>query len=195
MDRLTKACYFASKKHENQRRKDKNSTPYINHPLHVANLLAEAGITDVDTLMAAVLHDTVEDTQTTKEELILNFGENVASIVLECSDDKTLHKVDRKKLQIEHTKTASISAKLVKLGDKYSNLSDLLGNPPEKWSREEIYGYSVWAYAVYQNLKGNNDIMDKKFEELFNKFGILTLSTSELESSLQEYYENINNSE
>src|SRR5581483_1438704 len=159
MDRLLNAIDFAAKKHKNQRRKDANATPYINHPIEVTDLLAQAAVTDVDILMAAVLHDTIEDTKTSFEELVNNFGLTVANIVMECTDDKSLPKETRKQLQISHAETMSTAAKLVKLADKYSNLSDLASNPPTSWRPEEIRGYAIWCFAVFLKLKGSNHLL------------------------------------
>lgn len=117
-------------KHKDQRRKDASKSPYINHPLQVVDLLTQAGVTDVKVLIAGVLHDTVEDTGTSYEEIQARFGKDVSSMVAEVSDDKSLSKVRRKQLQIEHVLHASEGAKLIKLADKYSNLSDLMSNPP-----------------------------------------------------------------
>ena len=191
------AIHFAAIKHKNQRRKNAAADPYINHPLEVAFLLSEAGVTDQETLMAAVLHDTIEDTQTSYEELVNEFGTKVAKIVMEVSDDKSLPKIKRKKLQIIHASDISEEAKLVKLGDKYSNCRDLLSNPPKCWTKEEIDGYAIWCYAVFQKLKGVNSWFHQKFEELFTKFGISSknLDPENLDSLLEKYYSVIKNSE
>jgi len=195
MDKLLLAIDFAAKKHRNQRRKDSTKTPYINHPIDVCNQLAQSGVTDVDTLCAAVLHDTIEDTGTTDQELITLFGENVASIVRECTDDKSLPKIKRKQLQLEHAKCISTAAKLVKLADKYSNISDLLENPPVSWSKKEIYGYATWCYAIFLNLKGVNESLEKKLMDVFEKFGINNVDPTKLDELLNEYYASIKNSE
>lgn len=203
--KLLNSCSFAAKKHRNQRRKDSERTPYINHPIDVANILARAGITDLDTLIGGILHDTIEDTDTDQEEIRLLFGDNVLKIVLECSDDKSLHKVERKKLQIEHASHISNSAKLVKLADKYSNLLDILSNPPSSWSKEEIEGYIIWGYAVVSKLKGINEKLDNDFELLFKSSGIIfendvvklcfPPSVNQLNELLEKYYKCIDKSE
>lgn len=185
---LIDAVYFATQKHKDQRRKDKAKTPYINHPIHVASLLTEAGVTNPVTIVSALLHDTIEDTKTSFEEIEVRFGPEVASVVKEVTDDKSLPKVERKQLQIEHAKVASVSAKLVKIADKYSNLHDILENPPSFWSKEECDGYIIWCYVVCQHLKGLNAIMDQKIEELFRQFGINKLTEEELNEKLTMYY-------
>lgn len=195
MNRLIKAIDFAANKHRNQRRKDAAKTPYINHPVEVMRLISDAGIMDEDILMAAVLHDTVEDTETTYDELVNNFGTKVADIVMECSDDKNLPKEIRKQLQIEHARFASDGAKYIKYGDKYSNLSGLLVNPPSSWSSDEIHGYAVWSYAVIKQIKGLSKHFDDLFDELFTNFGICNISDEDLESELIKYYVNIKQSE
>src|SRR5262249_35900882 len=138
------------------------------HPIHVAYLLTEAGVSDCDTLIAAILHDTIEDTNTTKAELESHFGSKITSIVLECTDDKSLPKAKRKQLQLE-LDHKSQEAKLVKLADKYSNLSDVLNSPPTNWSTEEIEGYKIWCFVIWQKLKGVNSKFDGMFTLLFNQ--------------------------
>lgn len=120
------AFAFAADKHKNQRRKDAEASPYINHPIALANLLLnEAGVEDQRVLIAAILHDTIEDTDTTEQELVKHFGKDVADIVLEVTDDKALPKAERKRLQIEHAAHISRRAKLVKLADKICNRTHL----------------------------------------------------------------------
>lgn len=171
--KYTKCVDFAARKHQNQRRKNLEKTPYINHPigmliaclafysflskyrsfLGVANILtAEAGITDQNVLMAALLHDTVEDTETTYDELESNFGPIVSKIVAECSDDKNLPKMERKRLQIEHAKHASYEAKLVKLADKLYNLRDLETQTPENWTKVFRMNFFVFEIINKRNL-------------------------------------------
>ncbi|XP_055571828.1 guanosine-3',5'-bis(diphosphate) 3'-pyrophosphohydrolase MESH1 [Falco biarmicus] len=130
--RLLAAADFAARKHKAQRRKDPEGTPYINHPIGVARILAhEAGVTDLVVLQAALLHDTVEDTDTTFSEIEEQFGEEVRRVVEEVTDDKTLPKMERKRLQVEHAPGSSPQAKLVKLADKLYNLRDLNRCTPE----------------------------------------------------------------
>jgi GTP diphosphokinase / guanosine-3',5'-bis(diphosphate) 3'-diphosphatase len=148
MDLFTRALVFAAAKHRDQRRKDARGTPYIEHPIGVAHRLAEHGIYDVYTLAAAALHDTLEDTDTGEAELRREFGDRVADMVLECSDDRRLPKAQRKRLQVEHAATISMGAQLVKWADKMDNLADLAVNPPPTWDRARIEGYYVWAWHV-----------------------------------------------
>jgi len=100
---VIQAAYFAAEKHKTQRRKDSEKSPYINHPLALANVLAvECSIDDVEVICGALLHDTIEDTETTEAELVAAFGENITRIVLEVTDDKTLDKIERKEAQVAH---------------------------------------------------------------------------------------------
>ncbi|XP_042911775.1 guanosine-3',5'-bis(diphosphate) 3'-pyrophosphohydrolase MESH1 [Parasteatoda tepidariorum] len=170
---LIKASNFAAIKHKSQKRKDVEGTPYINHPIGVANILVEEGeIYDIDVLQAALLHDTVEDTDTTFEEIEQQFGVKIRNIVAEVTDDKTLSKETRKQLQIEHAATISHEAKLVKLADKLYNLRDLLRSTPVGWTEERVQGYFVWASQVIQNLAGTNDKLELKLKKLFESRGI-----------------------
>ncbi len=167
---LLQAISFSAKKHRDQRRKGGDAEPYINHPLEVANLLAGVGnVTDHEILMAAVLHDTIEDTETTADELTELFGENVCSMVLEVTDDKSLAKHVRKLKQIEHAPHLSDGAKQVKLCDKISNVSDVLNNPPADWSAERRSEYVNWARKVVDGLRGTNHELEKHFDLLIKK--------------------------
>ena len=128
---FVRALAFASRKHSQQRRKDADASPYINHPIALVSILAvEAGINDCDTLCAALLHDTIEDTDTSVEELVEAFGGPVASLVQEVTDDKRLPKAERKLLQVEHAAHLSPKARPVKLADKIANLRDVADSPP-----------------------------------------------------------------
>lgn len=166
-DIFIKAAAFAADKHRNQRRKDAAASPYINHPIALANVLAnEGGITNKDVLCAAMLHDTIEDTETTESELRLAFGNKIASIVLEVTDDKSLDKTTRKQMQIEHAPHISIEAKMVKLADKISNLRDILSSPPANWPLERKLSYFEWANDVMAGLRGTNIKLERVFDGL-----------------------------
>lgn len=168
MNKLLCAISFAATKHRDQRRKDLAASPYINHPIALANVLAnEAGIDDERVLVAALLHDTVEDTETTEQELAKEFGQEIAGIVLEVTDDKALPKVERKRLQIEHAGTISRRAKLVKLADKICNLRDLASSPPADWSLQRKRDYFDWAKAVVDGLRGTHPGLEAIFDEAF----------------------------
>lgn len=167
LTKLLQSISFSAKKHRYQRRKGGDAEPYINHPLEVANLIASVGkIEDYEILMAAVLHDTVEDTETTAEELTELFGENVCKMVLEVTDDKSLPKKERKLLQIEHAPHLSFGAKHVKLADKISNVTDVLKNPPDGWSEERKTEYINWARDVVDKLRGVNKDLEDYFDNL-----------------------------
>jgi guanosine-3',5'-bis(diphosphate) 3'-pyrophosphohydrolase len=165
-----KAVAFAAEKHKNQRRKDAHASPYINHPIALANVLAnEGGVSDLNVLIAALLHDTIEDTETTEAELRAEFGEKIASIVLEVSDDKSLPKAERKAQQILHAEHSSPEAKLVKLADKICNLRDMLESPPSDWSLDRKVDYFTWANQVVAKLRGLNKMLDDAFDEVMLK--------------------------
>ncbi|XP_049897655.1 guanosine-3',5'-bis(diphosphate) 3'-pyrophosphohydrolase MESH1 [Epinephelus moara] len=170
---LLETVNFAAEKHRNQRRKDPEGTPYINHPIGVARILShEGGITDIEVLQAALLHDTVEDTDTSTVELEANFGPIVARIVQEVTDDKSLPKQERKRLQVEHAPHCSRQAKLVKLADKLYNLRDLNRCTPAGWTEERVQEYFAWACEVVKGLKGTNLALEEKLEELFKQKGV-----------------------
>ena len=166
VSRLLHALHFAADKHRDQRRKDALASPYINHPILVAQLLADiAGVTDTDILMAAILHDTVEDTETTFEELEQLFGSSVAGIVAEVTDDKTLSKKERKRLQIEHAQHISPEGALVKIADKLANIHDIAINPPQGWDRARRTEYLAWAEAVVGSCPSVNVALENRFAE------------------------------
>jgi guanosine-3',5'-bis(diphosphate) 3'-pyrophosphohydrolase len=165
---ILRAASFAAHKHRNQRRKDAVASPYINHPLALARVLSEeGGITDAATICAALLHDTVEDTETTPEEIEREFGAEVRSIVDEVTDDKALPKVDRKRLQIEHAAEASAKAKLVKLADKICNLRDMATSPPAGWPDQRRREYFDWAKAVIDQLRGASPKLEAVFDRAY----------------------------
>ncbi|CAD7004351.1 unnamed protein product [Ceratitis capitata] len=171
--KLMQGLQFAASKHRTQRRKD-NETPYINHPINVATILAvEGGITDESVLIAALLHDTVEDTDTTFEEIKQHFGVEICEIVREVTDDKSLEKQERKRLQIEHAAMSSFKAKLVKLADKLDNLRDLRRKPPIGWSLERQEQYYVWAKKVVDNMRGTNPVLERELDVIFKEKKLL----------------------
>lgn len=168
MHKLVATIAFAADKHRNQRRKDAAASPYINHPIDLANLLAnEAGIDDERVLIAAILHDTIEDTETTAQELVRHFGQEIADIVLEVTDDKALLKAERKQRQIDHAPTISRRAKLVKLADKICNLRDIAHSPPAGWSLRRKQEYFDWAKAVIDGLRGVHPTLEYLFDTAY----------------------------
>ncbi len=165
--KFIQAASFAAKKHKTQKRKGAVEEPYINHPLEVANLLANVGkVEDYDILIAAVLHDTIEDTETTKEEIAELFGTKVSEMVLEVTDDKSLPKAERKQKQIEHAPHLSTGAKHIKLADKSSNIRDVTENPPDFWSNERRLEYILWGEKVIAGVRGVNENLEQYFDEL-----------------------------
>lgn len=165
---IFKALEFASIKHRDQRRKDADASPYINHPIALAKVLCvEGGVTDVNAICGAILHDTIEDTETTLEELTQHFGEAIAKIVDEVTDDKTLPKEVRKRLQIEHAAHASHEAKLVKLADKISNLRDILNSPPADWSLQRKQEYFNWSKDVVDQIRRANEKLSLAFNQVY----------------------------
>lgn len=196
---LLQAVNFAAEKHINQRRKNATKSPYINHPIGVATLLSEVGVTDLVTLQAAVLHDTVEDTKTTFEEIGQLFGKDVCDVVREVTDDKSLPKDQRKKEQVNHAPHASSRARLVKLADKLHNLSEILVTPPP-WSPERIQGYFIWSRKVAHGLQNSdhaNRALERVLETLFaseftlNGVKYPTIPPGDTEKLLDDYYESM----
>ena len=164
---IMRALRFAADKHQRQRRKDAGASPYINHPITVAETLCSIGkVRDVDTIAAAILHDTIEDTETTGVELETEFGPQIRRIVEEVTDDKSLSAEERKRVQIERAAGASLPAKLVKLADKICNVRDVIEAPPVGWSRERRCRYVLEARALVDRLRGANPLLESRFDEL-----------------------------
>jgi guanosine-3',5'-bis(diphosphate) 3'-pyrophosphohydrolase len=158
---LLRAAAFAAEKHRHQRRKDAEGSPFINHPLAVATVLAvEGGVTDEAVLVAALLHDTVEDTETTFEELEATFGTTVRCLVAEVTDDTSLVKRARKQLQIEHAPGSSDAAKQLKIADKICNVRDIATKPPAGWSGQRKAEYLDWTCRVVAGCRGVNPALD-----------------------------------
>ncbi len=168
MSLVLQALAFAAHKHRDQRRKDIVASPYINHPIQLADVLCnEGGVTDSEVLAAAILHDTIEDTRTTEEELAETFGKSIAGIVVEVSDDKSLCKSDRKQQQIDHAPHISHKAKLVKLADKICNLRDVLKSPPAGWDLQRRQEYFDWAKAVIDGCRGAHPRLEAVFDGVY----------------------------
>jgi GTP diphosphokinase / guanosine-3',5'-bis(diphosphate) 3'-diphosphatase len=164
---LLRAVSVAAEKHRRQRREDAEASPYINHPIELTTVLYEAGIHDPVVLCAALLHDTIEDTDTTAEELRRVFGPEIAETVLEVTDDKSLVKAERKRLQVEHAAHISKRAKLVKLADKICNLRDMAESPPATWPLERRQDYFDWAKQVVDALRGVHPGLEREFDKAF----------------------------
>ncbi|GIU81205.1 MAG: bifunctional (p)ppGpp synthetase/guanosine-3',5'-bis(diphosphate) 3'-pyrophosphohydrolase [Acidobacteria bacterium] len=169
LEKLISAVAFAARKHKNQKRKDEVE-PYINHPLEVAEILVKiGGVKDENILIAAILHDTIEDTDTTEEEIRRLFGQKVCDYVKEVTDDKGLPKELRKKLQIEKASKLSVGAKQIKIADKTSNLCAIIESPPKNWTLETKIEYVNWAKQVVDEMRGVNESLEKYFDEIYEK--------------------------
>ena len=168
---LLLALKFAADKHRRQRRKDSEGTPYINHPIAVAEVLSRmGGITDLPTLQAALLHDTIEDTETSPQELEKHFGHQVCLVVLELTDDKRLPKKgERKRLQVEHAPAYSTAAKLVKLGDKICNVSEISPTQPTEWPLSRKLEYLDWAERVVSGCRDGSLELAQHFDAVVKK--------------------------
>jgi (p)ppGpp synthase/HD superfamily hydrolase len=165
---LARAADYAARQHVAQRRKGDKAEPYVNHLIEVATLLAETtGGEDVVLLMGGLLHDTLEDTDATYEDLVDRFGPEVAALVAEVTDDKSLPKEERKRLQVETTSRKSRRAKLLKIADKTSNLRGLVRSPPSGWTQERLRDYVVWAELVVRSCRGLNAKLEAAFEAAY----------------------------
>ena len=167
---ILKALDFAAHKHKNQRRKGHDALPYINHPIELVTLLwQKGGVRDEMVIAAALLHDTVEDTDTTFDELEREFGRDIRDLVAEVTDDKALPKAQRKQLQIDHAPTLSPRARLVKLADKIANLRDMLVAPPANWSNERKLEYVKWGKQVIDPIRGTHPELEALFDEVYRQ--------------------------
>jgi guanosine-3',5'-bis(diphosphate) 3'-pyrophosphohydrolase len=167
---VLRAVAFAAWKHRDQRRKDADASPYVNHPIALAEVLwTEGHVRDPVVIAAALLHDTLEDTETRVSELLGNFGPEVTAIVEEVTDVQWLKKGSRKKLQVSRASRSSDGAKLVKLADKISNLRDIIASPPEGWSLQRKQEYFDWAKSVVDQVRGTNAKLERRFDQLYRK--------------------------
>jgi GTP diphosphokinase / guanosine-3',5'-bis(diphosphate) 3'-diphosphatase len=169
MELVLQAAAFAAEKHRNGRRKDAEASPYINHPIQLAYILVQADIEDPIVLASALLHDTIEDTNTTHDEIEIVFGHEIANIVVECSDDKALTKLERKQAQVDKAAKISQKAKLVKIADKIANVSDIDGAPPAGWSLERKREYYDWAKRVVDQMRGVHAKLEARFDAEYAK--------------------------
>lgn len=169
--RIIGAITFSANKHSLQTRKDPEQTPYIIHPMGVANNLMTIGkVRDPDIIIGALLHDTVEDTETTFEEIEQIFGVRVANFVREVTDDKSLPKATRKQLQIEHAPGKSAGAAQIKLADKHYNLNDMVKAPPVGWEKDRLDNYFQWAQAVVNHLPWVNAPLKQAVDETIQAY-------------------------
>ena len=165
------ALKFAAEKHRYERRKDELKSAYITHPIQVAEMLWNTGgVRDIELLAAALLHDVLEDTPTEEAEISEPFGHLVLNLVKEVTDDKSLGKDERKRLQVEHAPNLSPKAKLLKLSDKICNVRDIRENPPDArdWTLERKMKYIVWSKEVVDAMRGIDLKLESKFDEEYS---------------------------
>ena len=171
IEQICAAVEFAADKHRLQTRKNKDKTPYISHPIGVAYLLMQIGENrDTSVIIGALLHDTLEDTQTIYQELEDNFGNVAAGYVKEVTDDRTLSSNARKRMQVVNAAHKSKGAAQIKLADKLYNLRDLLNDTPEEWSQSRIDQYFEWAQSVVDRLPPANDHLQGAVKEMINQY-------------------------
>ena len=167
---LLRALSFAALKHRDQRRKGNHQAPYINHPIEVATLIATVGgIDDIAVLQAAILHDTIEDTDATPEEIEREFGAEVRNIVLEMTDDMSMPSPQRKRKQVTGAPALSKKAKLIKLADKIANVGDIARHPPPDWSLERRRNYYAWTAEVINQIRGTNPALEACYDEVLRQ--------------------------
>lgn len=168
LQRILQAAQYASEKHAQQRRKGATAEPYVNHLLEVARLVADALVEpDTNLVIAALLHDVVEDAGVTRADLVAAFNEDVASLVMEVTDDKSLPKLERKRLQVEHAPHKTVRAQMIKLADKISNLRAMLISPPEGWDLQRRREYVLWAERVVNGLTAPSPRLMTQFRALY----------------------------
>ncbi len=167
LDTILEATIFATRKHQGQIRKDQRGSPYVTHPLAAARAIRQTGdIKDPQILVAAILHDTLEDTDTQEIEIEKQFGKGVLSIVLEVTDDKSLEKMERKRRQVVHASHLTFAARVIKLADKLVNCRDILHSPPNGWSLKRRQDYVQWAADVVANIRGTNAPLEAAFDQM-----------------------------
>lgn len=169
--RILAAAQYAAEKHASQKRKGEAGEPYINHVIEVAHLVSNVVPDDANVVIAALLHDVLEDTEVTAAEMRRQFGQDVTNLVMEMTDDKSLPKKERKRLQVEHAPSMSVRAQIIKLADKISNLQSILVSPPAKWDYERKKQYFDWGKQVVEALSSPNPILKAEFERTYQRFG------------------------
>ncbi|MBR1175478.1 HD domain-containing protein [Bradyrhizobium sp. KB893862 SZCCT0404] len=163
---VSEAAELAARRHNGMARKGRGNEPYINHLAEVANLLAAATDgADAELIAAGWLHDVIEDTDTTGAELAQTFSERVASLVVECTDDMSLPKAERRQKQVEDAPHKSPGAKLIKIADKISNIGARVHTDPTTEEREDLADYAGWAEQVVAGCRGGNAWLDEKFDD------------------------------
>jgi guanosine-3',5'-bis(diphosphate) 3'-pyrophosphohydrolase len=166
------AAHYAAEKHTSHRRKGAAAEPYLNHVIEVAHLVSTAlSEPDANLVVAALLHDVIEDAGVTAAELTGRFAQDVTGLVLEVTDDKSLPKEERKRLQIEHAPKLSVRAQTIKLADKISNLRSILSSPPADWDYERKKQYFEWGKRVVDGLTTPNPILKAEFEKTYQRLG------------------------
>jgi guanosine-3',5'-bis(diphosphate) 3'-pyrophosphohydrolase len=167
---LLRALSFAALKHRDQRRKGSHQAPYINHPIEVATLIATiGGVTDVAVLQAAILHDTIEDTDATPDEIEREFGVDVRGLVLEMTDDMSLPSLKRKQEQVLRASTLSARAKVIKIADKIANVGDIARHPPPDWTPDRRRNYFAWTKQVVDQVRGTNAALEASYDEVLRQ--------------------------
>jgi guanosine-3',5'-bis(diphosphate) 3'-pyrophosphohydrolase len=168
LDLIFDALAFAADMHRDQRRKNVEAAPYINHPIMLARILVGEGqVSDPVVICAALLHDTIEDTDATPGDIEVRFGKQICEVVLEVTDDKDLPRMERKRLQVAHSPSLSDEAKLVKLADKICNLRDVAESPPVGWNLERKQEYFDWARDVVAGLRGVSPRLESAFDRAY----------------------------
>jgi len=171
VQQILAAARFAAEKHANQRRKGVAGEPYVNHLIEVAQLIAGSSEElDTNLVMAGLLHDTIEDCGVTADELEKQFGKDVAALVVEVTDDKSLPQATRKALQVQNASRKSKRAQVIKLADKISNLRSILDSPPADWSLERRRQYVEWARQVVSGLRQPNGMLKAEFDSIYERF-------------------------
>jgi (p)ppGpp synthase/HD superfamily hydrolase len=170
VQRVLSAAMFAAHKHSAQRRKGAAAEPYVNHLIEVAEMVSSTNEQpDTELVIAALLHDSIEDAGVTKEDLTERFGADVTRLVEEVTDDKSLPKAERKRLQIVNAPKKSVRAQAIKLADKISNLRAILSSPPVDWTERRKTEYFDWAKQVVDGLTTPNPMLKAEFDSLINR--------------------------
>lgn len=163
---VSEAAELAARRHAGQQRKGRGQEPYINHLAEVANLLSVASAgEDAELIAAGWLHDTIEDTDTTRDELAQRFGLRVAGLVEEVTDDMALAKSERRRLQVVEAPTKSAGAKQIKIADKISNIRARIFAEPDAEQQLDLTDYLDWAGQVVAGCRGVNAQLDALFDE------------------------------
>jgi (p)ppGpp synthase/HD superfamily hydrolase len=165
IEKLFEALEYASKLHKDQRRKGNGGSPYVNHLIEVASLLSRvAEVTDHEVIIAAILHDVLEDTEAREGDIFDRFGGTVLAYVKHVTDDKLLSLEKRRIAQLKSIENSSSQIQLIKLADHCSNIASL----PPSWDRARLESYISWSHSIAVHCYSASEELAKVYKKRYD---------------------------